>query len=261
MLQTAASGPSSWVKSKSIAYHLANCAVAPAGADNKQNSVQLALDQGLTYQGSAAQLASQLPRLLDFQNLRPKAGEKEDTTTRPREVCRVRGLRVRRATAKPKTKFSRALAPPGEQAVDLTTAELNVSKRRCFTQRLNPGGTRALQRNDSLQALPLTKCGADDVWIRDLCEDGDVEPNARPSPDGCTAAEAPGSSQGSALKVLSWNAQGYVNLMRAFSGGYLAAFDVLLTQEPNLSKHNRCEIAKCAEFRGYHAFFHSGRRQ
>ena len=46
--------------------------------------------------------------------------------------------------------------------------------------------------------------------------------------------------------------------MRAFSGGHLTAFDVLLIQEPNLSKHNRCEIAKCAELRGYHAFFHSG---
>ena len=61
------------------------------------NCMQLALDQGLTYHGSAAQLASQLPRLLDFQKLRPTAGEEEDATTRPREVCRVRGLRVRRA--------------------------------------------------------------------------------------------------------------------------------------------------------------------
>ena len=75
-------------------------------------------------------------------------------------------------------------------------------------------------------------------YIKDLCEDGDVEPNPGPS----------------SYHVMSWNAQGFNHLVQALQLGWFSDFDVIAIQEPNLSRDLHVELAGMCERRGFHLY-------
>ena len=78
-------------------------------------------------------------------------------------------------------------------------------------------------------------------YIKDLCEDGDVEPNPRP-----------GSLP---LQLLTWNAQGFNHLVQGLHLNLFEGCDVIAIQEANLTQLNRTEVACMCERKGFHAYF------
>jgi len=94
-------------------------------------------------------------------------------------------------------------------------------------------------------------------FVRDLTEDGDVEPNPGPS-SSCAVMRDQGhvgSSSGHRTKVVSWNCQGSQNLMRALSNDMLWDADITLVQEAGLDAHLCREVAAMAARHGLHSFF------
>lgn len=76
-------------------------------------------------------------------------------------------------------------------------------------------------------------------YIHDVTDDGDVEPNPGPS---CS------------YDVLSWNAQGFNQVVQALQLGWFSDFDVAVIQEPNLSRGLYVELAGMCERRGFHLY-------
>ena len=87
-------------------------------------------------------------------------------------------------------------------------------------------------------------------YIKDLTEDGDVEP--LPGPTGVSSSSG---QSGHTVTVSSWNAQGSQNVLRLLTNGLLLNTDVVLVQETGLDEHLCREVSALASRQGFHAFF------
>ena len=254
------------VKANSIARHIKCCNSCPPHWTPLKNLIAILEDQGIRAEGiHQARLARRFKQV-DLQQYRPQAS----AALQPQRVQVDAQLKGGLQQSRPQ--MSAAVQPQHAQGVAQPKGVWQrpfgrrrrlhgkQEPRRCFVKDLCEDGDVESQPGPSSLALQLRTRNAQGFYrlvqgrrclqgkqdprrcfVKDLCEDGDVEPNP-----------GPGSL---AQQLLTWNAQGFNHLVQALHLNLFEGCDVVAIQEANLTQLNRTEIACMCERKGFHAYF------